>query len=136
MDIVDKTLLLPTLPKELIKEFVLPLGIIKLQRIHRNNLYLKKIGYYKQSCADCNKYYWEKADEIDGLIEVDACASGCCVKNICRFGCKIKCSLGHINRYKNYDSDQSFNCNVCNQVIYPKIYWNGISEVEYNRRYS
>ena len=42
MDIVDKTLLLPTLPKELVKEFVLPLGIIKLQRIYRNNLYLKK----------------------------------------------------------------------------------------------
>ncbi len=135
MNLVDQILFLPDEPKELIKQFVLPIGIIKLQRINRNNLQLKKLGYYKQSCADCSKSYWTKADVIDGLIEIDACASGCCIKNICRFGCKIKCGLGHINRYINYDSDQSFNCNICNQVIYPKIYWNGISEYEYNRRY-
>lgn len=136
MNLIDQTLLLPVLPKELVKEFALPIGIIKLQRFYRNYLYLKKIGYYKQSCADCSKSYWSKADVvIDGLTEVEACASGCCVKNICKFGCKIKCGSGHINNYKNYDSDQSFNCNICNQVIYPKIYWNGISEYEYNRRY-
>ncbi len=66
MDLVDKTSYLPTLTKELVKEYVLPIGIIKLQRIHRQqNLLLKNFGFKKnQTCTDCNKCYWYKPNDI------------------------------------------------------------------------
>ena len=125
---------LPKLPQSLVIDYLIPIGIIKLQRICRNNIYLKLNGWGKKQCFDCEKCYLVKSNDFNGLIMTSACATSCCVKFVCRFGCKLKCPNGHIN--KNYNLHIPFDCSKCEQRIYPKIYWLGYSEDEYDNMYN
>ncbi len=130
-------LAIPDIPMLIIKNYLLPSGIIKFQRLYKNYFNLKKEGWEKIKCRDCNKSSWYHKRYPNKLSIVNCCASGCCYKFICRFGCKIKCSNGHINNtfnFDNYDEEDNFYCSECNIKIDYFRYWIGISEDEYNKR--
>ncbi len=124
---------LPDLPKEIIKEYLTPYGIVLLQREFRKVKNMKKNGWKKIKCDDCNKYKWYHNIYQKSIINIDCCAESCCTKYVCRYGCNIKCPNGHYN--KNFDCDSVFACKICNKNINPYRYWIGISEKEYEKRY-
>ncbi len=129
----DKIKLLPDLTKVLIRDLILPIGIVKLQRIVKKNLKLKKTGWKYIICDDCKFGTWNKQNYLENFILIESCASpDCCYKYVCKKGCKLKCTQGHIN--KNFDSNNELGCRICSEIIIPYRCWFGISETEYNNR--
>ncbi len=124
---------LPDIPKEIIKEYLTPYGIVLLQREFRKIIIMKKNGWKKIKCYDCAKYKWYHNVYPSSLIKIDCCVDSCCQKYICTYGCNIRCVNYHSN--KNFDCDSIFSCKICNENITPFRYWIDISEKEYEIRY-
>ncbi len=127
-------LLLPDLTKVILRDYLLPIGIVKLQRKVKKTLQLKKSGFRYRICDDCGAGSWNKPNYLEYTILIECCASpDCCHKYVCAKGCKIKCCLGHANI--NFDSDKEFVCRACLNILQPYRHWNGISQDEYQSRY-
>ncbi len=126
--ITDQIINLPDLPKSIVLEYLLPNGFVKLQKTYRNYLLMKKSGWRFKKCFDCNKFL-RSYKQVDNGVIIDACISGCCSKYVCKHGCKLKCSNGHINI--NFDNDDIISCTVCNENITTNKYWLGYKEDRY-----
>lgn len=85
--------------------------------------------YYgsKVPCDDCCRFkYPPLLRRVPGCADYQIMFNLCCDKMVCKYGCHVYCTRGHLNVVHDDDGYRyPFDCTVCDEIVKPKFEWHG-----------